>query len=89
MTRHDRFLLSVYLGALQRDIDLGRNDAQWITAYAERIPSTNIPPHPSNAAQVYLRFVTGQNTAPLKWMLPRPTCGRPGRPPNVVPLPHC
>ena len=75
MTNQERFQLHVYLGAIQRDMDSNTNNAQWVTAYAERIPLENIPPNPANAAKVFLRFVDGVRSQPLKWMLPRRTIG--------------
>jgi len=75
MTNQQKFQLHVYLGAIRRDMDNNTNDAQWVTAYAERIPLENIPANPKNAATVYLRFVTNQRSEPFKWMLPKKVIG--------------
>lgn len=70
MSKRERFLLFVYLGALARDVSRTTTESEMIAGDAARIPERRIPPNALNAAKVYLAVLDGQ-TRPHRWMFGR------------------
>jgi hypothetical protein len=71
MTKKERFMTFVFLGAIARDLSRGTRDSQLIALQADQIPETDIPLNPWNAAKVFLAYVDGR-TAAHRWMrIPR------------------
>lgn len=81
-----QFLLSVFLGALQRDIQNETNKAQSILLIANRIPEEAIPPMVENAAEVFLAFCHGVTDSEFKWMFQREPVPPPTVPAEIIPL---
>jgi len=67
MTKKEKFMLFIYLGAIAGDVAQQTADAPMIAHCANRIEDDAIPENPVNAAKVYLSYVNGRSTA-FKWM---------------------
>lgn len=67
MTKKERFMTFVFLGAIARDLSRGTRDSQLIALHADQIPEADIPLNPWNAAKVYLAYVDGRTPA-HRWM---------------------
>lgn len=68
MTKREKFLMFVYLGAVARDLSRESGDSEMVAGYAARIPERRIPPNPFNAAKVYLAVLDHQSE-PHRWMI--------------------
>jgi hypothetical protein len=71
MSKKEKFVLFVYLGAIARDLSQSSADSLHIAHVATRIPEKRIPLNPLNAAQVYLAYLDGRSE-PFTWMLGTP-----------------
>jgi hypothetical protein len=67
MTKKEKFMMFVYLGAIARDLGRDTNSSQGVVQYAARIPERAIPENVWNASQVFLNFMDGR-TRPFNWM---------------------
>lgn len=68
MSKKERFMTFIFLGAIARDIAQGTHDCQLVAFKADQIPERSIPLNPWNAAKVFLAYVDGR-TGAHKWML--------------------
>jgi hypothetical protein len=76
LSKKDKFVMFVYLGAIARDLSNNTTESQVITNYAYRIPEERIPLNPANAAKVFLAYWSGTCKQPHRWMCdiePKPT----------------
>jgi hypothetical protein len=69
MTKKEKFLMFVYLGAIASDISQNTTDCHRIALQASLVPERRIPPNPMNAAKVFLAYFRGYAVQPQKWML--------------------
>jgi hypothetical protein len=68
MTKKEKFMMFVYLGAIARDLTRCTHESSSIVAVASEISGQRIPANPMNAAMVYLAYLNGAQRRPYKWM---------------------
>ncbi len=71
MSKRERFLAFVLVGALAQDFNGNSNDTSLILHIAGQIPEEQIPENVMNAAEVFLAFCNGVCKRPRHWMLAR------------------
>ena len=71
MSKKERFLAFVLVGAMAQDISTNNGDCPLIMHMAGQIPEDQIPDNVVNAAKVFLAFCNGVCKKPHNWMLAR------------------
>ncbi len=67
MTKREKFMMFVYLGAIARDVARDTNRSQGVAQHAARIPEASLPDDAMEASEGFLKFMDGE-VRPKDWM---------------------
>lgn len=69
LSKKEKFVLFVYLGAIADDLTHNSTACAQIATRAQRVPEANIPPNAINAAKVFVAYFRDPSQHHFKWML--------------------